>query len=173
MDHSFSANTIEIGIPSFLTSVYNLTIYILSLIFLFCYQYPKTTFFSGMLLSYIILSKVLDAIVRAFFTTPVHRLPLAIALILVAIAWYLHRLIKEYDESALREAVRAAELAAVEQSKLDAADESGIESESSSEGEEDGYTGSSRGRARTGGLDLDVWQGGERLKRRGWTPKKA
>ncbi|KAG4435711.1 hypothetical protein IFR05_008797 [Cadophora sp. M221] len=173
MDCSFSAHTIEISIPSFLTSFYNLTIYILSLFFLFCYQRPKITFSASMLLLYFVISNILDAIVSAFFTTPVHSLPLAIALILVAVAWYLHRLIKDCDESALREAVRAAELAAVEQSKfLDVEEECGTESESSSDGEH-GYTGTPRGRARTGGLDLDIWQGGERLKRRGWTPMKA
>ncbi|KAH7357151.1 hypothetical protein BKA65DRAFT_474940 [Rhexocercosporidium sp. MPI-PUGE-AT-0058] len=174
MDLTSSISKVEIEIPSLLTRGYNLAIYVLSLLFLLCYQYPKVTFFSGMLLSYIVLSTILDAIVGAFFTTPVNRFPLVVALILAAVAWYLHLLIKEYDDRALVEAVRAAELAAVEQLKfLDAEDESGTESEISCDGDDDGLTGTPRGRAMTGGLDLDVWQGGDRTKRRGWTPKKA
>lgn len=82
-------------------------------------------------------------------------------------------MIKQYDEDTLSEAVRAAELAGIEQVRfLNAAEESATSNESSSDGEEGGLiNGKTRGKR--GGLDLDVWQGGERLKRRGWTPKKS
>ncbi|PVH79435.1 hypothetical protein DL98DRAFT_655399 [Cadophora sp. DSE1049] len=118
------------------------------------YEYPKTSLGIGMLLAYMVLSTVLDYIIHAFFTTPVHRLPLAIALMFVAVAWYLHRLVKELDRSVLRDAVTAAVLAAVEQAKfLGYGEESGSEGEGSSEGKENGYAGRTRGRVRTGGLE--------------------
>ncbi|KAL2073057.1 hypothetical protein VTL71DRAFT_10381 [Oculimacula yallundae] len=172
MDMSSSIDNIEIPIPSCLISLYNFTLYVLSLLFLLCYQYPKITFSVGMVLSYFAISTVLDAIIRAFFTAPINRFPLAIALILAAIAWYMHRLIKENDEMVMRDALQAADLAAARQLRyLGVGDGYGSRSSSSSEeeGEQEALT---RERASLGGLDLDVWQGGERIKRRGWTPKK-
>ncbi|KAK0100719.1 hypothetical protein ONS95_007170 [Cadophora gregata] len=174
MDFSASSNTVELQIPSLLTSIYNATIYIVSLLFLLGYEYPKTSFGIGMLLVFILLYTMLNSIIHAFFTTAVHRLPLAIALVLVVVAWYLHRLIQEYDMSVLTDAVTAAELAAVEQAKfLEYDDEGSCEGGGSSNGKELGYFGKIRERARSGGLDTDVWQGGQRVKRTGWTPESA
>lgn len=89
---------------------------------------------------------------------------------MVAVALYLHRMIKKYDEGALCDAFRAADVAALGQTRyLGSGDESGRESISSNEGDEEKAVGS-RSRAVTGGLDTDVWQGGKRVKRRGFTP---
>lgn len=174
MDLSTSSNTIELQIPSPLTSIYNATIYIPSLAFLVCYEHPKISFAIGMILAYMILSTVLDSVICVFFTAPVHRLPLGIALVLVAAAWYLHRLITEYDNKVLQEVIATAELAAAEQAKLlGYGEESGNEDEDNIEGRDSGVAGKTRERAKTGGLDTDVWQGGQRLKRRGWTPDSA
>jgi len=80
MDLSTSSNSIELQIPSPLTSIHNAIIYILSLAFLLCYENPKTSFAIGMMLAYMVLSTILDSIICVFFTTTVHRLPLVIAL---------------------------------------------------------------------------------------------
>lgn len=175
MNVSSSDNTIEISIPSILTSLYDFMIYVLSLLFLLCYRYPKASFIVGMVLSYTAISTIFDAIIRAFFITPIHRLPLAIVLILVAIASYIHHLIKVKDKFVLRDALQAAELATAAQSRfLDVEERIGFRSNSSgSEEEGDGNIGLTRERTRFGGIDMDVWQGGKRMKRKSWTTKKS
>ncbi|KAH7407250.1 hypothetical protein BKA64DRAFT_666164 [Cadophora sp. MPI-SDFR-AT-0126] len=173
MDLPTSSNTIDLQISPVLTGIYQAMIHALSLLFLLCYEHPKTSLAIGMILAYMVISTILDYIIYTFFTTPVHCLPLAIALIMVAIAWYLHHLINEHDVTVLKEAVTAAELAAVEQAKyLNEGEEGGSEGDDNSEGKENVFGGKTRERAKTGGLDTDVWQGGQRLKRRGWTPDR-
>jgi len=80
-------------------------------------------------------------------------------------------LITEYDKSVLKEVIAAAELAAIEQAKLlGFGEESGNEDEDNIKCTDTGVASETRERTKTGGLDTNVWQGGQRLKRRGWTP---